>query len=612
MHEQVKRTRAVLSGTVEGSRAEQLVLLTGVTLVVASSAFKAWALLRSYFYLDDYNLLVTAAEEPWGLDYLLEPYNSHLMPGGRLLAAAVEASGSLNWTLAALLTLGLQTLAGAAALWMLTTLFGARWAVLAPLTIYLTSAMTVPAMMWWTAGLNQVPLQTAFFCAVACWVRYLRGRRLRWLLAVAAALVLGLTFYVKALLIVPVLLFLLLGYFAEGGPARRVLTSVRTYWPAAVAVGAVLAAYLAYYATHVSAPFTETSPGLVAKIADSMIGEAFAAAAVGGPWRWDPQAPPNAFADAPGWSVHAAWVVIALVVLYAALRRTRTLRAWLLLAIYLACLLGLLVNSRAPVYGRVIGLEYRYLTDAACVLALCLGLAFLTLRGAPGSSAARSEPLLTLRVRPAVTAAIVLVVAVSSLVSTARYVHLWHTENASKAYFATLADDLRRVGAVDLADTEVPEPVVPPIFAPDNLVRRFMPLFPNEASFPRTTDLLAVVDGSGHLRHADIRDDVVSRPGPVDGCGWRVRAPGYYVPLSGRAFEWTWWVRIGYLASADSPVLIAAGDTVVETEVLAGLNDLYVQVDGTFTSIGIRDLNPGVTMCVDQIEVGQPEPGGPL
>ena len=52
---------------------------------------------------------------------------------------------TLNWTLAATLTLGVQLLASAACLWMLVTLFGARWGILAPLALYLTSALSLPA-----------------------------------------------------------------------------------------------------------------------------------------------------------------------------------------------------------------------------------------------------------------------------------------------------------------------------------------------------------------------------------------------------------------------------------------------------------------------------------
>ena len=169
----------------------------GVALVVAHVAFRAWALLPSWFYLDDYNLLYDTTTSPFGLGYALEPHNSNLMPGGRALAWLVAGSGTLNWNVAAGMVLLLQALAAGAALWALLSLFGPRWGVLAPLLLYLTSAMTMPAMMWWTAALNQVPLQAALFLALGSWVNHLRTRKLVWLLATLVAVAVGLVFYVS-------------------------------------------------------------------------------------------------------------------------------------------------------------------------------------------------------------------------------------------------------------------------------------------------------------------------------------------------------------------------------------------------------------------------------
>lgn len=588
-----------------------LVVAAGAGLILAMLIFRGWALFRSFFYLDDYNLLISAHGARLDGAYLAEPYNSHLMPGGRLIAWLVEHSGQLNWSLAATFTLVGQLLAGAAALWMLVTLFGARWPILAPLALYLTSAMTIPAMMWWTASLNQVPLQSTFFFSVGAWVCYLRGRRLRWLAVTVLALCLGLFFYVKALLVFPVLAFIALAYFASGGPWARFRTVVRRYWPA-VLVGALAAGgYVGYYLSHVTAPFTETTPRLVAILADSMIGEAFMTAVVGGPWDWDPRAAPNAFADPPQWGVHLAWVAVVLVVLYAFFRRRGTLRAWALLGIYLAGLLTLLVNSRAPVYGRIIGLEYRYLTDAACAVALCTGLAFLSVRGAEQPSRPRDEPLLRVRMPGVGVIAVVALVCVSSVVSSVRYVDFWHTRNASDDYLHTLADDLRRQGAVDLVDRGVPDAVVPALYAPDNLVHRFMVILDNHAQFPDASSHLGIVGEGGTIREALIEDAaVLSEKGPRAGCGWLVRERGKEIPLTARAFTWQWWARIGYLASADSSVVVSAGNSRIETEILAGPNSLWIHLDGSFDQIGISGLGTGVSMCVDTIEVGQPNAAG--
>jgi hypothetical protein len=595
--------------TVDGSEVRRLILGAAILSILASLAFRGWVLLTGWFYLDDYNLLSEAVAEPLSLDHLVTPYNNHLMPGGRLLTWWVASSGPLDWTLAALLVLGLQLAASAAALWMLLTVFGARWSVLALLNLYLWSAVTLPATVWWAAAINQVPLQLAFFLAVGAWVRYLRTRRLRWLAATAGALALGAFFYVKWLLILGVLLFLLLAYFVGGTPRERVVTAVRTYWPAALVLGGLGGAYLAYYLVNVPQPFSETDSSLSGQIADTMVGTAFATGAVGGPWRWTALTSPAAYADPPLWAQHAAWVVLVLVVLYAALRRTGTLRAWLLLAAYLAALWGLLLNSRAPKFGETIGLEYRYQTEVVCVLVLCLGLALLPLDGAVDGSRPRVRPPLTWAAPAWLVTAAVVAVSASSLFSSWKYADLWRTNNDSAPYLANLAADLQEQGAVELAEQVVPEGVMSSLAAPRNKTTLLAPLVSDRVSFPDSSSDLGVVAPDGTLARAQIQVAVLSEPGRKEDCGWLVQERGRSIPLGGEAFDWTWWVRIGYLASEGSPVVVTAGEDAVETVVQPGLNSLYVKVDGSFDSVRIDGLTGDAKMCVDMIEVGQPVPG---
>lgn len=594
------------------SESTRVVLGAGVLLVLCQLAFRAWVLYPSWFFLDDYNLLRDATRRPLTLDYLLTPYNAHLMPGGRLLVWLVADAGPVNWALAATFTLVLQAAACLAALWMLATLFGARWPMLGLLAVYLTSVLTVPATVWWAAALNLVPLQVAFFLAVGAWVTYLRRRRTVWLLGTVGMVAFGLLFDVKALLIAPVLAFLALAYFARGSVRDRVATVARRDWPALVLTALVLGGYVAYYLAHVDQPLTQTRLSVVADIANTMLGTAFMSAVVGGPWRWTVLAPPTAYADPPGWALHLAWVAVVLVIVYGLLRRRRTLRAWALLAGYVLGLMTLLVDSRAPSFGGVIGLEYRYLTDAACVVTLCLGLAFLPLRGAVESSAARTEPLLTVAVPRAGLVGLLVFVCGSGLISSALYAGYWHSDNASDAYLHNLAADLKAQGAVDLADQPVAEDVMSHLAAPNNTVRRLSSLLSEQVAFPRTSARLAVVAPDGTLQRALIGPGVVSRPGPRQDCGWLVGEQGGDIPLTGRAFPWVWWARVGYLASQDSAVRISAGSDSVETNVQAGLNSLYVRLDGTFDTVRIDGLDNGTTLCVDTIEVGQPTPGGRL
>ena len=59
-------------------------------------------------------------------------------------------------------------------------------------------------------------------------------------------------------------------------------------------------------------------------------------------------------------------------------------------------------------------------------------------------------------------------------------------------------------------------------------------------------------------------------------------AGGSHHPAHGQTIDWTWWLRIGYLSSADSAGHHQAGDTVIEAEVKRRAHDLYVKVNGSF------------------------------
>ena len=170
----------------------------------------------------------------------------------------------------------------------------------------------------------------------------------------------------------------------------------------------------------------------------------------------------------------------------------------------------------------------------------------------------------------------------------------------------------RSHGAVDLADQPVPDAIYPATFAPDNSVRRLVSLVSDRAAFPDASPRLTVVGADGGLRQAAIKPGVVSDRGPVPDCGWPVTSAGRTIPLTGKAFEWVWWLRIGYLANQASPVRVSTGSDEMTTTVEPGVNSLYVKLAGTFDSVRIDGLDPGARLCVDTIEVGQPVPGAVL
>lgn len=582
------------------------VVPVAIMLIVAQLAFRGWALSENWFYYDDFYLIRDGGSTT-ALSQLFEPHNGHLMPGARLMAWAVAQNGGLNWGFAAALTLLVQAAASGAALWMLLTMFGRRWGIVGPLAFYLTSAFTMPSLIWWAVAINQLPTQAAFFWTIGCWVHYLRARSWKWLGLTVVAVASGLAFDVREILVVPILAFLLLAYFSSGPPPRRLRSLVR-YWPAVVMGGALALVYAAAYRHYVPQPFNESSWEIFGQTANHMVATAFPVGLVGGPWDWDGEL---LVADPPSWTVHAAWVAVVGVPVYAWLRRQRALRAWVPTIYLLLAILILVSQTRAPALGAVLGLDYRFYAEVASAVVLGLGLAFMQLGGAVESSVPRPAPYLVRTPPRWVAGAVALAVMASGIVSSTSYVVAFRAHNQSRAYLDTAVADIERVGNIDLINQELPEDVMGLIFYPDNTTSDLLPMMTIHARFPQSAATLGMLDESGDLREVEVGNGVESVAGPDKDCGWRINSTGRTVPLTGAAFEFSWWLRIGYLASEDSPVRINAGDSTVDTMVLSGLNDLFVHVDGNFDSIRISGLASDTTLCIGQILVGQPEPGDP-
>lgn len=585
--------------------------LSAAALAVAFLVFRAWTLFPSWFYADDHRLLTQAREQGLSLDYLATPFDSQFMPLGRLIAWLVAQSEVPSWPLAVCLTLVLLAGSVAACWWMLVVVFGERVEVLALLGLFLGSTLSLPASMWWAASLNQLPMLIAWCGAVAAAVLHLRTRRTRWLAVVIGFLAFGLLAYVKTLLVVPVLFLLALSYFSSGSLLERAQSLIRTYRLAAASVTALSAAFTAYYLIAVPAPFESGSQtGVAGPVADRLIGTSWASAVVGGPWRWDAGNAPVGVTDPPNWWVHLAWIAIAMVVAYAFLRRTRTLRGWALLAVCLAFDYLLLMLTRAPFFGAVAGNEMRYLTEAAAAVVLCLGLVLLPVRGAVESSAPRAEPLLRRGLDVRAGGALACFVGLASVVSTVTYAHIWHSDNPGEAYVEVLSADVRSLGRVDVADTQVPPDVMPPLTLPYNRVSVLSGLHVPGVSFPAVSSRLMVTTEQGHLVPAAMDASMTAAKGPTTDCGWKVvGGKTRTIDLPGRTLDVPWWVRVGYLSSEASPVVVTAGDTSEPAQVQTGLGALFVKLPGGFDSITFSDLADGTTLCVDQVEVGVPTAG---
>ena len=150
----------------------RLVPVVGALMIAAQLVFRAWAVYPAWFFLDDYNILVAARHSGLTPAYLLDPYSGHVWPGGRLIVWLVAQTGSLNWAVCR------HRHVGDAAGRERRGAVDARQAVRSPQAdpaspsgMYLTSALTMPAFMWWVAALTLLPVQIAFFVAATTWVK---------------------------------------------------------------------------------------------------------------------------------------------------------------------------------------------------------------------------------------------------------------------------------------------------------------------------------------------------------------------------------------------------------------------------------------------------------
>jgi hypothetical protein len=98
-------------------------------------------------------------------------------------------------------------------------------------------------------------------------------------------------------------------------------------------------------------------------------------------------------------------------------------------------------------------------------------------------------------------------------------------------------------------------------------------------------------------------------PAPPPGtCGWTSREGRIVVPLNGSAYVWGWAVRVGYLASKDTPATIVLGTDRQHVQLHEGLGEVYLPMSGGGKEVRVEGLSPDASVCVGDVQVGNPGP----
>jgi hypothetical protein len=595
------------------STTRERVVVLGLVLIAAQLAFRAWAVYGSWFQFDDFAFLSRAynSDLTWG--YLTESYAGHLMPGGFLLTWLFAKYDPLGFWPYATTLLVLQAVASVGFLRLLLHLFGRRRAVLPLLAIYLFSVISLPAYVWWAAGINQLPFQIALFFGLHSHVTYLRTKQVRYVVATLAWTLFGLLFYEKTLLVYIAYFLVALCYFAKGTLEDRFWELWTSYRPAVVLHGLLAGAYLAMYlSTSLNFDPNNANETPVFPVAYRFIFVAFSTGIIGGPWRWTDLTPVGRVADPSDIVVFLSWLAIGYLVYVAYRTRERSLRAWLLPVAFLLANVLLLTAGRAFLVGAIIGREYRYQTELSAVCAIAVGLAFLPLLGATESAGPRHGSALPFRAESAVLTFTAVFIA-GAMVSSVQYAGHWQSKNPAPAYFDRVEKSLAgREEPVPLADLAVPQLIMWGFRFPENTYSHMFRLYEDKTRYPSVNaDELFVFDNKGDVRPALISSMRRNVPAEDGGCGYRLDDTGITIPLDDPVIGGGWWVRIGYLADGESPVTVTAGRRVHEAEVEKGLHSLYFEAGGNFDRIRLSGLEDGVSLCTNDVVLGIPEPFKP-
>ncbi|GAA3534746.1 hypothetical protein GCM10022234_34470 [Aeromicrobium panaciterrae] len=609
-----------------GLRTTTLVTIGALAILLAQLAIRTILGRHGYFSLDDFVFYTNASHSDlWDHDFLMTPYNGHVMPGAFAWVWISTKLAPLDFNVVFATMMAFQLVAGLLMWHLLRLMFGNRPAILLPLAVFAFSPITLPASWWWAAAINQQPQQIAMLLVLICHVRYVRSGRWVWALAGPVALAVGLLFFEKTAVIVPFVGLLTWLLFSEGSLLRSLLTALRRYWLTWIGYVVVLVPYTAYYVLNVpdQASTKPTSAGYL-ELLDTVIRKSLLPGLLGGPWRWSDTGVVDSSANPHPLMQLLAFVVVGVVVVLSVIvGRSTAIRAWILCAFYLLVLTTLLTLTRGGVIGgMVIGSEYRYLTDFCLIAALCGALAFLPAQFAPWWRTQNDDTHLPiprtisgLEVSP-FAALLVVILMAGSVWSAHLFADRW-TNSPTRTYVANATRTMQDLKPGDkLYDGAVPTAVVwkllPPANVPSNILGPLGLDAPTLAP-GETTSRLREFSAVGELEPVHI-EGVSPKVFDSPDCLATIAGKARTLPLAATMFEWPWIMQIDYVAPHSGTLTIRAGTTTT-TGVIGGptgknhdLRTIYASLSGPYASVTLTA--PGNDFCIKRLSIGNPQPSG--
>ena len=595
------------------------VTLAAVTLIAIQLLWMGDLLAHSYFRQDDYSYLYRALDSGFGWKYLMWEDAGHLQPLGMALAWVLARVSLYNWPLTCAITLLLLAAVCFAMLRTLRTIFGNRPAILVLLAVFLFSPLQLAGISWWSVVIDILPLELGLLMAVDAHVRYLRSGRKRNAVAAAGWLLVALAASDKGVL-VPLLLFALTAaFFVPGRLRTAVVTAAVRHWRLWLVYGILLAAWVAIYVSQLSgsAVQPESASGVL-DFVSTFTGTTLLPAVLGGPWRWS--AVGYDISNPPAALQQLSWAVAIVVVVVSCARRVRAWRAWAILAAWIvaADIAPVVLGRLGTLPASLEAAQMRYLTDAAPVLALCLGLAFLPVKDPSMAAPSMAAEQDTVRFRLPAAGLTVLVALGVFLVGSFWSLQAFESLNAPAAAAARSYIATARVAVADaprgtlIVDGPTPASVMNPgIFGPYGytslvvgaIARGEPARHLSWAQTPRgATGNLMIFNDLGQLLPVTMQGPFSSPPPPGQGC-WNVTAAASQIPLTGPLFRWTWTARVDYSGSS-ATLMLRFGENWTDVALPAGTHTAYIPVTGEGKKVSVQLAEPGPPLCITGMRVG--------
>lgn len=571
----------------------------GVQILVVS-----WLCLKGWFYADDFMFRGQGARFPWfDPAYVFQPWGGHYMPLSFVVAQPFSKLGGFDYIWVALSLAAGQALIAVLMYRFLMRQFGARWRILLPLLLFLTSVPVLQISVWWATALNSTPYIACMIIAADHTLRLARtGRRWEyaWILG-STAVALG--FFEKAVLL-PVLVALLL---VAVTPARTPIAAawhlIRAHWILLAGFVAVLAGWFLMYRANGT---DDVVRGLnLARLSDQLstgLVGTFVPSLFGGPWAWaEAQSSYNAV-PTPLWAGLVLSVLVLVGVLFAATLGPRARRALLMAAVYAALVLLLINLGRSQFLVETASLP-RYYADLVVVVVLASALMLARLRDDP------APEMLTewrpRRLRAASIAAIVVAqLQIASFIVAVTGFAPGLGDGPEARWTKSALASLKAMGTQStFLDGAVPGYVVWALIYPYNTYSWF---FAGEdvPRFTSSVDQLLLLDDAGRVVPGRV-EGPASLPGPVDRCGYLVQDRWTTVTMASDIVRYDHLMHLAYISSVGTELEIRMGEDPTTTVALKkGLNDIYTAMLGGGRTVSLRATSPGASVCVSSVEIG--------